>query len=115
MEIVEELYHYYKNLFAQPGTVPGNHHEIWVEKEYNKILKLTIKCKKNIRPTSVFEIKRIIKEVHPKKSAGLDNISNFIIKKLPPVFLECLCSCFNKWLSRSQFPEDSKIVKNCNS
>jgi hypothetical protein len=28
MEIVEELYHYYKNLFAQPGTVPGNHHEI---------------------------------------------------------------------------------------
>ena len=47
----------------------------------------------------------------PKRSAEEDNILNFMIKKLHPVFLECICKCFNKWFSSSNFIDDRKLTK----
>jgi hypothetical protein len=58
-----------------------------------------------VRPTNLAEIKRIIKDLKPKKSAGADDISKYMIKRLSPAYLESLCSCF------SQFIEDWKLAK----
>jgi hypothetical protein len=34
-----------------------------------------------------------------------------MIKKLPPTYIECLCKCFNEWLSEYQYIEDWKTAK----
>lgn len=57
------------------------------------------------------EVKRLIKELKPKKSAGTDEISNWIIKKLPPGYVECLTKCFNEWLRSYKYPEEWKVAK----
>lgn len=73
------------------------------------------KCNETVKPTSVVEIKKIIKNLKPKKSAEVDNISNFMIKKLPSAFLDCLCSCFNDWLTKSFLPRRLGNRKNCHT
>jgi hypothetical protein len=110
-QIIEALFNHYKNLFSPPTADLDDLHINQIENEYGNILKEITVCNKDIRPTNIQEMRRIIKELKPKKSAGLDKISNFIIKRLPPVFLECLCYCFNDWLSQGLFPDEWKIAK----
>lgn len=38
-------------------------------------------------------------------------MSNFIIKKLPPSYIECLAKCFNSLLNECQYPDEWKIAK----
>lgn len=47
----------------------------------------------------------------PKKSTGFDLVSNFMIKKLPPSYIDCLGKCFNSCLSECSYPEEWKIAK----
>ena len=61
--------------------------------------------------TNSFEIRRIIQALKPKKSAGFDQISNFIIKTLPMSYIECLVVCFNQWLKECRYPEEWKLAK----
>ena len=110
-QITESLFDYYKNLFSSPVDNSGDPHTNQIDKEYGSILKEIALEKKEIRPTNLQEIRRIIRELKPKKSAGRDKISNFIIKRLPPAFLECLCYCFNEWLRQGLFPDEWKIAK----
>ena len=110
-DIAEELYKYYNILFSPPNEDPADPHDTKINQEFNKIQTLVALCRNNIKPTNILEIKRLIKELKPKKSAGVDNISNFIIKTLPPAYLESLCSCFNEWLKEGKFPDDWKTAK----
>ena len=110
-DIVDALYSYYKDTFSMQNIQPADEHTAHVEKEYEEILKQLAECKKKIKPTSVLEIQKIIKKLKPKKSVGVDFISNYMIKKLPPTYIECLCSCFNEWLSYSIFIDDWKAAK----
>ena len=57
------------------------------------------------------EIKRLIKTLKPKKSSGFDQVSNYIIKKLPPNYIECLARCFNCWLKECRYPDEWKVAK----
>jgi hypothetical protein len=57
------------------------------------------------------EIKRLIRSLKPKKSAGFDQISNFMIKKLPLSYIDCLVNCFNEWLANCRYPDEWKIAK----
>ncbi len=41
----------------------------------------------------------------------MDNISNYIIKKLPPTYIDCLSKCFNEWLVNKQFLSEWKLAK----
>ena len=59
----------------------------------------------------MFEITRCIKKLKPKKSTGFDLVSNFIIKRLPPGYIECLVNCFNVWLSECRYPNHWKLAK----
>lgn len=51
------------------------------------------------------------KSINNKKSAGLDNISNYIVRKLPTKAFEYLTIIFNNCISNSYFPEKWKTSK----
>lgn len=110
-EIVKELSEYYSNLFTPAYLNPTDRHTSEIEQEYTDIINDIPNWKVSIKPTNITEIKEIIRKLKAKKSAGVDNISNFMIKKLPPGYLDCLCTCFNDWLSRNTFPEEWKLAK----
>ena len=110
-EIVNELSEYYKNLFTPPCVRPADRHTAQVEQEFEEIINQLSLCKLKIKPTNVQEVTEIIKKLKAKKSAGVDNISNFMIKKLSPGYIECLCACFNEWMSNSRFLEEWKLAK----
>ena len=86
-------------------------HEIEIVTEYRDLLKKLVDEKEQMEETSVAEISRIIRVLKPKKSAGFDEISNFMIKKLPPSYISCLTVCFNTWLRECRYPADWKLAK----
>ena len=46
-----------------------------------------------------------------KKSSGFDEVSNQMIKMLPPTYIECLVKCFNTWLKVCRYPNFWKTAK----
>ena len=110
-EIVNELAQYYERLFSPPCKNPPDQHTAQIEQEFEEIQTLLKMNQKEIKPTNFVEIKGIIKKLKPKKSAGIDRISNFMLKKLPPGYIECLCKCFNDWLKESYLPEEWKTAR----
>ena len=56
-------------------------------------------------PTNTLEITTIINSLKNKKSAGIDDISNDMIKKLKNSLAEPMTIIFNKSLSEGVFPE----------
>lgn len=83
-ELAEELQKYYEQLLSVPSINHTDPHDMHVAKEYEEILERLKQNHSKIRPTNTTEIKRIIQKLKPKKSSGHDNISNFMLKKLPP-------------------------------
>ena len=61
--------------------------------------------------TSVREVTGLIKKMKGKKSSGLDQVSNQMIKLLSPVYVECLVNCFNGWLKEGRYPAHWKTAK----
>ena len=64
-----------------------------------------------IRPTSVQEIDRIIRELPNKTSYGYDEISNTMLKALHMSITFPLCHIFNQSLQEGIFPERMKWVE----
>ena len=110
-EIVEELQKYYEHLLSAPTINPTDPHDEQIVKEYEEILGKLKQHHSKIRPTNATEVKRIIQKLKPKKSSGHDSISNFMIKKLPPAYLECLSKCFNELLEEYQFVSEWKLAE----
>jgi hypothetical protein len=67
--------------------------------------------KEQLEGINTTEIRRIIRTLKPKKSAGCDQISNFMIKKLPISYIDCLVDCFNQCLKECNYPEVWKLAK----
>ena len=67
--------------------------------------------KKSMKFTNAFEITKFIKKLKPKKSLGFDQISNFMIKLLPPSYTTCSVNCFNVWLAEDRYSEQWKLAK----
>ncbi|CAF2261169.1 unnamed protein product [Rotaria magnacalcarata] len=44
-------------------------------------------------------------------SSAFDQISNFMIKLLPPSYITCLTNCFNVWRKEGRYPEQWKLAK----
>jgi len=82
-----------------------------IDNECNEILRMLANSNEQMERTSTAEIRRLIRSIKPKKSAGFDQISNFMIKKLPPSYVECLVKCFNQWLSECTYPDEWKLAK----
>ena len=65
----------------------------------------------NYHFTKLETIKEIIGRINNKKSYGLDEISNFVIKKLPDTSLKFLTIVFNNCLNNYYFPTIWKSAK----
>lgn len=61
--------------------------------------------------TSIAEVTSIIKNLNSKKSAGPDNISNFILKKISKIAIESLTIIINNCLNNGYFPLDWKVAR----
>jgi hypothetical protein len=110
-DITKELHKYYREQFEEPLIDFSNPDEVEIVNECNEILKIISNSKEQMEKTSIGEIRRLIRSLKPKKSAGFDQISNFMIKKLPMSYIECLVVCFNQWLKECRYPEEWKLAK----
>lgn len=71
---------------------------------------------RRIRPihnilTNIKEITKLAKDLNCKKSCGIDEIPNIVIKKLPAKAFETLCIIYNNCLNISYFPQSWKFAK----
>ena len=57
------------------------------------------------------EIDKLIQKIKPKRSCGMDNISNYLMKELTVGLRTPLCKLVNKSLDEGIFPESLKIAK----
>jgi hypothetical protein len=64
-----------------------------------------------MRPIVEMEIIKIVEKFNPNKSAGHDNIGNFIIKKVCKEIVEPLTMIFNLSISTGVVPEKLKMAK----
>jgi hypothetical protein len=110
-EITNELSRYYTEQFKAPLIDHSNSHEVNIETEYNELLNKFEITAPRVEKTTVREVTLLIKKLKPKKSTGFDLVSNFMIKKLPPSYIECLVKCFNRWLNECRYPDEWKIAK----
>ncbi|CAF3305542.1 unnamed protein product [Rotaria socialis] len=111
-DITNMLYSYYKELANSPNIDENEQHDQTIVDKYNKIMNtlsqpLDIKVEK----VTSSEITKIIKKLKNEKSLGYDQISNYIIKLLPPAYIDCLVRCFNVWLSEGRYPDFWKLAK----
>ena len=61
--------------------------------------------------TTAIETRKIIKKINSKKSSGPDEISNYILKKLPFSAIKTLTSIFNHCTNNNYFPAIWKSAK----
>lgn len=61
--------------------------------------------------TNSFSVSRLIKELNGKKSAGPDGISNYLIKRLSPLFVARLAGIYDACLWQEYFPAAWKLAK----
>lgn len=59
--------------------------------------------------TSTQEINQIIKSSKPKKSSGDDQSSNFVLKKMPAIYITFLCTLLNHIINIQYFPNQWKF------
>ena len=64
-----------------------------------------------MKPIVELDIAKIIDKFDPNKSAGHDNIGNFIIKRVKSEIVKPLTQIFNLSLSSGIVPEKSKVAK----
>ena len=62
-------------------------------------------------PTSLTEIKKLISDLQPKKSTGIDEIPPTILKSTPDNILIALTHVFNLSLACGEFISDFKTAK----
>lgn len=87
-----------------PNPILEEIERVW--KEYDE----TVVEQQLEQEISVEEIGWLIKSTNRKKSAGDDNISNLMIKKLPEEFSELSAVLFNNCLAKSYFPRKWKTA-----
>ena len=107
-DIKSEFTEYYKDLYAErrPQEIETNV-QAEPRTEFNSINR-AIKPSDEERFTSVEEIRYIVRGLNSKKSAGPDNISNFVIKRLPHSFIRDLTVLLNNCLNNGYFPKEWK-------
>ena len=110
-EIAQELLKYYSEQFKQIPPRQRDAHEEKIDAECKHILEILAESKEEMKQTNVREVTWFIRSLKPKTSTGFDQISNAIIKKLPPSYIEYLVCCFNQWLRDSTYLEEWKIAR----
>ncbi|CAF0970197.1 unnamed protein product [Didymodactylos carnosus] len=110
-EISEELFNYYNDQFKEPQLDSSDAHDVQIEREYNELKKILDASNETVRMTNTLEITKYIKKLKGKESSGYDDVSNYMLKFLPPAYVSCLTKCFSVWLSECRYPEPWKIAR----
>ena len=79
--------------------------------EYLNMLKNPINSSTYMKPIVEMDITKIIEKFNQNKSAGDDNIGNFIIKRVANEIVKPLTQIFNLSISTGSVPEKLKIAK----
>ena len=98
----EYFTHICPNLAAKIPQVPGSHLDY---------VKTNVKKSMFIKPTTDFEIKKIISELHGSKSPGQDSLPAKIVKAVSEYICAPLCYMFNLSFVSGCFPDSLKLAK----
>jgi Reverse transcriptase (RNA-dependent DNA polymerase)/Endonuclease-reverse transcriptase len=94
----------------QPNDEPKcNAHINTVNDKVNSFLQRPVD--RDFRKTDAAEIKNILKQMHPKKAPGLDNVSNTAIFNLPIRAIDFIAYIINNIMLFMHFPSDMKMAK----
>jgi exonuclease III len=94
----------------QPNDEPKcDTHIHTVKEKVHCFLQKPVDC--DFRKTDAAEIKNILKQMHPKKAPGLDNVSNTAIFNLPIRAIDFIAYIINNIMLFMHFPSDMKIAK----
>ena len=65
----------------------------------------------SFRPTTQASVLKLLEEVNPSKSAGIDNLAGKFLKEGAPALASPVTDLCNLSISLSSFPDDCKIAK----
>ena len=65
----------------------------------------------SFRPTTQASVLKLLEEVNPSKSAGIDNLAGKFLKEGAPALASPITDLCNLSISVSSFPDDCKIAK----
>ncbi|CAF1649604.1 unnamed protein product [Rotaria magnacalcarata] len=80
-------------------------YEVQIDIEYLQLMNKLALFNENV------EAKKHISRLKPKRSYGFDAVSNYMIKIIPPGYINCLANCFNTWLKEYRYPDVWKLAK----
>ena len=65
----------------------------------------------SFRPTTQASVLKLLEEVNPSKSTGIDNLAGKFLKEGAPALVSPITGLCNLSISLSSFPDDCKIAK----
>ena len=108
MKIVNELVRYFSNIRENLAeNMPSSNCSVTA---YLRDVKSNPKSI-FLNPVTAQEVMKIIGNLQPKHSSGIDNINNKIVKELSPQICEPLAKIFNTSLMTGKFPAAMKRAK----
>ena len=109
-EIFKDFYsNLANNLVKKLPTLPNKYGKTAVNNYYKK---LNLKGKNfSFAPVAPATILKLLKQLNPAKSAGIDNLTGKFLKEGAPVLASPITDLVNLSISLSLFPDDCKIAK----
>lgn len=109
----EEIANTLADTFATAHNITSNSYHSIDNRVNSKIISFNAErpITDDIVFTSLAELNSLIKSLKNSKSAGLDNISNILIKNLPPRAIQLLGNIFNNCIKLNYFPKAFKRAK----
>ena len=65
----------------------------------------------SFKPTNVAVVQKLLREINPTKSAGIDNLAGKFLNEEEQVLAKLITELINIPISLSSFPDDCKIAK----
>ena len=109
-EIFKDFYSNLANNLVKKLPTPPNKYEKTAVNNNNK--KLNLRGKNfSFAPVAPATILKLLKQLNPAKSAGIDNLTGKFLKEGAPVLASPITDLVNLSISLSLFPDDCKIAK----
>ena len=109
-EIFKDFYSNLANDLVKKLPNPPNKYGKDVVKKYYENLNLVGKSF-SFEPVAYTSVLKLLQQLNPHKSAGIDNLTGKFLKEGAPVLASPITNLINLSISLSSFPDDCKIAK----
>ena len=109
-EIFKDFYSNLANDLVKKLPNPPNKYGKDVVKKYYENLNLVGKSF-SFEPVAHTSVLKLLQQLNPHKSAGIDNLTGKFLKEGAPVLASPISNLINLSISLSSFPDDCKIAK----